>query len=131
MASRSCVEEVNRLRQEFRPDLPQYKLPAGKTKLKLAGALVPISPKTPRREPSKRQQKVPKKSSQNPHNQNVGQSERNLVITSHPQRSLGKPPNYSQNLTVVKEILVPMPIVIVTTINWTLMVRKGPVNYLT
>ena len=49
MASRSCVEEVNRLRLEFRPDLPQYKLPAGKTKRKLAGALVP---KKPRREPS-------------------------------------------------------------------------------
>ena len=63
MASRSCVEEVKRLRQEFRPDLPQYKLPAGKTKRKLAGALVPILPKKPRREPSKRQQKVPKKSS--------------------------------------------------------------------
>ena len=59
MASRSCVEEVNRLRKDFRLDLPQYKLPAGKTKLKLAGALVPNPPKKPHREPLKRQQKVP------------------------------------------------------------------------
>ena len=38
MASRICVEEVNRLRQNFRPDLPCYQLPPKKSvKRKMTG----------------------------------------------------------------------------------------------
>ena len=38
MASRNCIEEVNRLRQHFRPDLPCYQLPPKKgVKRKMTG----------------------------------------------------------------------------------------------
>ena len=38
MASRICIEEVNRLRQNFRPDLPCYQLPPKKgVKRKMTG----------------------------------------------------------------------------------------------
>ena len=67
MASRSCVKEVNRLRQDFRPDLPQYELPAGKTKRTLTGALVPILPIKPVGNDSKRYLESTADQHQSPH----------------------------------------------------------------
>ena len=44
MASRICVEECNRLRQQFRHDLPLYELPAKRsTKRKMTGCIAPPS----------------------------------------------------------------------------------------
>ena len=39
MASRACVEECNRLREQFRPDLPLYQLPS--KRLRMTGAITP------------------------------------------------------------------------------------------
>ena len=48
MASRTCVEEVNRLRQTYRPDLPSYDLPPKRAgKRKMTGSLDPGSSKKP------------------------------------------------------------------------------------
>ena len=45
MASRTCVEEVNRLRQKDRLDLPTYDLPAEKSgKRKMTGTLDHVPP---------------------------------------------------------------------------------------
>ena len=42
MASRTCVQECNRLRQQFRPDLPQYQLPPARSvKRKMSASVAP------------------------------------------------------------------------------------------
>ena len=46
MDSRTCVEEVNRLRQKYRLDLPTYDLPAKKSgKRKMTGTVDHVPPK--------------------------------------------------------------------------------------
>ena len=53
MAPRTCVEEVNRLRQKYRLDLPTYDLPAKKSrKRKVTGNVDHVSPKKLRVEES-------------------------------------------------------------------------------
>ena len=42
MASRACLEECNRLREQFRPDLPLYQLPSKRSvKRRMTGAIAP------------------------------------------------------------------------------------------
>ena len=42
MASRACVEECNRLREQFRPDLSLYQLPSKRSvKRRMTGAITP------------------------------------------------------------------------------------------
>ena len=84
MASRTCVEEVNRLRQKYRLDLPTYDLPAKKSgKRKMTGIVNHVPPKKLRVEETvsltDQQTDTPAKHPKNdpPQSKHAGQSKRN------------------------------------------------------
>ena len=90
MASRTCVEEVNRLRQKYRLNLPTYNLPAKKSgKRKMTGTVDHVPPKKLRvedtvskgvkRKLTDQQTDTPAKHPKNgpPQSKHAGQSKRN------------------------------------------------------
>ena len=102
MASRTCVEEVNRLRQKYRLDLPTYDLPAKKSgKRKMTGTVDHVPPKKLRleetvskgvkRKHTDQQTDTPAKHPKNGP-QHAGQSKRNFKTSEQLIQSSNRDP---------------------------------------
>ena len=101
-SSRTCVEEVNRLRQKCRLDLPTYDLPAKKSgKCKMTGTVDHVPPRVEetvskggKRKHTDQQTDTPAKHPKNgpPQSKHAGQSKTNSKKSEQPIKSSNRDP---------------------------------------